>query len=66
MEVSTAVAVEVSVSADALLAFFFFEDFDSDLTAGFWVAGDAIVKKGVMGFVQVDGSRAGRLSCNRR
>jgi hypothetical protein len=38
-------AVEASVSVDAVLAFFFFEDLESDLTCGFWVAEAAIVKK---------------------
>jgi hypothetical protein len=37
--------VEASVSAEAVLAFFFFDDLESDLTWGFWVAEAAIVEK---------------------
>ena len=38
-------------SADSVFAFFFFPDFDSDLTAGCWVAEAAIAK--VLGVVGV-------------
>jgi hypothetical protein len=38
-------ADEASVSAEVALAFFFFEDLDSDLTCGFWVAEAAIVEQ---------------------
>ena len=41
-------AVEASVSLEAALAFFFFADLDSVLTAGFWVAEAAIVKVDVV------------------
>jgi hypothetical protein len=38
------VVVEASVSVEAFLGFFFFEDLESDLTGGFWVADAAIVE----------------------
>jgi hypothetical protein len=38
-------ADEASASAEVVLVFFFFEDLESDLICGFWVAEAAIVTK---------------------
>ena len=54
------VAVEASVSVEVFLGFFFLEDLESVLTAGFWVAEAAIVR------VNRDLGGVGEVGCSCR